>query len=163
MNHQLSIIQLKINILNEENTFFQHTFNGAGFSLFAQKQPTNRAALPSVNSWFHWQSAQNPMPTGDVRKQAPAAGDAPKIQIGKAETFKLENGLTVIVVENHKLPKVSYPGFCRQRPGAGKRCSRLPRNHGRNARQRVQKFARKLKSTRKLTLSAHRSIPVPMA
>ena len=23
-----------------------------------------------------------PMPTGDVRKQAPAAGDAPKIQIG---------------------------------------------------------------------------------
>lgn len=52
-----------------------------------------------------------PLPTGDVRKQAPAAGDAPKIQIGKAETFKLDNGLTVIVVENHKLPKVSYQIF----------------------------------------------------
>jgi len=52
-----------------------------------------------------------PLPTGDVRKQAPAAGDAPKIQIGKAETFKLENGLTVIVVENHKLPKVNFQIF----------------------------------------------------
>src|SRR5690349_13651782 len=52
-----------------------------------------------------------PLPTGEVRKQAPVAGAAPKIQIGKAETFKLENGLTVIVVENHKLPKVSYQIF----------------------------------------------------
>ncbi len=52
-----------------------------------------------------------PMPTGDVRKAAPQAGAAPKIQIGKAETFKLDNGLTVIVVENHKLPKVSYRVF----------------------------------------------------
>jgi predicted Zn-dependent peptidase len=52
-----------------------------------------------------------PIPTGDVRKQAPAAGTAPKIQIGKAETFKLENGLTVIVVENHKLPTVSFQVF----------------------------------------------------
>ncbi len=51
------------------------------------------------------------MPTGDVRKAAPQAGAAPKIQIGKAETFKLDNGLTVIVVENHKLPKVSYRVF----------------------------------------------------
>jgi len=52
-----------------------------------------------------------PMPTGDVRKAAPKAGEAPKIQIGKAETFRLDNGLTVIVVENHKLPKVSYRVF----------------------------------------------------
>ncbi len=52
-----------------------------------------------------------PIPTGDVRKQAPASGAAPKIQIGKAETFKLDNGLTVIVVENHKLPKVSFQVF----------------------------------------------------
>ena len=52
-----------------------------------------------------------PMPTGNVRAKAPQPGPAPKIQIGKAETFTLENGLTVIVVENHKLPKVSYRLF----------------------------------------------------
>lgn len=47
----------------------------------------------------------------DVRAAAPKAGPAPKIQIGKAETFKLDNGLTVIVMENHKLPKVSFQVF----------------------------------------------------
>jgi len=54
---------------------------------------------------------QIPIPTGDVRKMAPVAGTAPKIQIGNAESFKLDNGLTVILVENHKLPKVSYRIF----------------------------------------------------
>lgn len=52
-----------------------------------------------------------PLPVGDVRKNSPAPGTAPKVQIGTAETFKLDNGLTVIVVENHKLPKVSYRIF----------------------------------------------------
>lgn len=52
-----------------------------------------------------------PLPSGDVRKGAPAPGTAPKIRIGKAETFKLDNGLTVIVVENHKLPTVSFQIF----------------------------------------------------
>lgn len=52
-----------------------------------------------------------PMPTGDVRAKAPLPGEAPKIQIGKAQTFQLDNGLTVIVVENHKLPVVSYRIF----------------------------------------------------
>ncbi|MBK7940095.1 MAG: insulinase family protein [Lewinellaceae bacterium] len=52
-----------------------------------------------------------PTPAGDVRKGAPTPGSAPKIQIGKAETFKLDNGLTVIVVENHKLPTVSFQIF----------------------------------------------------
>jgi zinc protease len=52
-----------------------------------------------------------PLPSGDVRKKAPLPGSAPKVQIGKAETFKLDNGLTVILVENHKLPKVSYRIF----------------------------------------------------
>lgn len=54
---------------------------------------------------------QIPLPTGDIRKQAPAPGTAPKVQIGNAETFKIDNGLTVILVENHKLPKVSYRIF----------------------------------------------------
>ena len=52
-----------------------------------------------------------PIPSGDIRKSSPKAGSAPKIQIGKAETAKLSNGMTVIVVENHKLPKVSYRLF----------------------------------------------------
>lgn len=51
-----------------------------------------------------------------VRSAAPKAGPAPKIQIGKAETFKLDNGLTVIVMENHKLPKVSFQIFADNDP-----------------------------------------------
>jgi predicted Zn-dependent peptidase len=42
------------------------------------------------------------------RSSAPAAGPAPQINIGKYETFTLDNGLKVIVVENNKLPRVSY-------------------------------------------------------
>jgi len=52
-----------------------------------------------------------PMPTGDVRKMSPAAGTPPKVQIGNAQMFTLDNGLTVILVENNKLPKVSYRIF----------------------------------------------------
>jgi predicted Zn-dependent peptidase/uncharacterized membrane protein YkoI len=57
-----------------------------------------------------------PIPVGDVRKNAPQPGAAPKIQIGKAEQFQLDNGLTIIVVENHKLPKVSYRLFVNADP-----------------------------------------------
>ena len=42
------------------------------------------------------------------RSKRPAAGPAPEIKLGKIESFTLENGLKVFVVENHKLPKVSY-------------------------------------------------------
>ncbi len=42
------------------------------------------------------------------RSMAPAAGPARKIQLGEYSTFKLENGLEVIVVENNKLPRASY-------------------------------------------------------
>jgi len=44
----------------------------------------------------------------DFRKNAPEAGPAPVINIGDAETFILDNGLQVIVVENHKIPSVSF-------------------------------------------------------
>ena len=44
----------------------------------------------------------------DFRSAPPKAGPAPKINIGKANTFKLDNGLQVIVVENHKIPSVSF-------------------------------------------------------
>lgn len=42
------------------------------------------------------------------RSQMPKPGPAPKISLEKPEEFKLKNGLTVLVVENHKLPRVSY-------------------------------------------------------
>jgi zinc protease len=38
----------------------------------------------------------------------PKPGPAPKINIKKPETFTLPNGLKVMVVENHKLPRVSF-------------------------------------------------------
>lgn len=41
------------------------------------------------------------------RSKQPEAGPAPKINIQKPKTFTLENGLQVMVVENHKLPRVS--------------------------------------------------------
>ncbi|MBF9252972.1 insulinase family protein [Pontibacter sp. 172403-2] len=37
----------------------------------------------------------------------PPAGPAPKIELGKYESFQLKNGLKVYVVENHKQPVVS--------------------------------------------------------
>lgn len=41
-------------------------------------------------------------------RSMPKAGPAPKINIKKPESFTLKNGLKVLVVENHKLPRVSY-------------------------------------------------------
>lgn len=41
------------------------------------------------------------------RSQQPKPGPAPKINLGKPSTFELKNGLKVLVVENHKLPRVS--------------------------------------------------------
>ncbi|RZJ74001.1 MAG: insulinase family protein [Flavobacterium sp.] len=38
----------------------------------------------------------------------PKPGPAPVINVKAPETFKLPNGLKVLVVENHKLPRVSY-------------------------------------------------------
>lgn len=44
----------------------------------------------------------------DFRSSAPTPGPAPKIQLGTYEQFEMENGLKVIVVENHKLPRVTF-------------------------------------------------------
>ncbi len=51
------------------------------------------------------------MPTATAqvdRTKYPEAGPAPQINIGEPATFTLANGLKVFVVENHKLPRVSY-------------------------------------------------------
>ncbi len=42
------------------------------------------------------------------RSKEPKVGPIPEINLGVPQTFKLDNGLQVIVVENHKLPRVSY-------------------------------------------------------
>ncbi|MGC9471514.1 MAG: insulinase family protein [Bacteroidales bacterium] len=42
------------------------------------------------------------------RSRPPEPGPPPRIQLGVHEFFTLENGLRVIVVENHNLPRVSF-------------------------------------------------------
>lgn len=42
------------------------------------------------------------------RSKMPEAGPAPKIELGETESFTLDNGLKVFVVENNKLPRVSF-------------------------------------------------------
>jgi len=42
------------------------------------------------------------------RTKLPNAGPAPAINIGEYESFELKNGLKVFVVENHKLPRVTF-------------------------------------------------------
>lgn len=41
------------------------------------------------------------------RSTQPEAGPAPEINLGTPQTFTLKNGLKVLLVENHKLPRVS--------------------------------------------------------
>ncbi|TVZ26500.1 putative Zn-dependent peptidase [Gillisia sp. Hel_I_86] len=41
------------------------------------------------------------------RSKQPEPGPAPSIDLGEPETFQLKNGLRVLVVENHKLPRVT--------------------------------------------------------
>ena len=41
------------------------------------------------------------------RSQQPEPGPAPEINLGKPDSFTLKNGLKVLVVENHKLPRVN--------------------------------------------------------
>lgn len=42
-----------------------------------------------------------------VDRSQPKPGPAPQVNIGKPQSFQLPNGLTVLVVENHKLPRVT--------------------------------------------------------
>jgi len=42
------------------------------------------------------------------RSVQPKPGPAPSVNLGKPKSFELPNGLKVLVVENHKLPRVSF-------------------------------------------------------
>jgi predicted Zn-dependent peptidase len=59
-------------------------------------------------------SSQALLAQEDFRKTAPAPFPAPKIQLGNSVQTVLPNGLKVIVVENHKLPRVSFQLFIDQ-------------------------------------------------
>lgn len=45
------------------------------------------------------------------RTKPPVPGPAPKFNMGEFTEFSLENGLKVILVENHKTPRISYQLF----------------------------------------------------
>ena len=51
--------------------------------------------------------ALNPLHAQIDRSQQPLPGPAPKIQLEDPQEFVLRNGLRVLVVENHKLPRAS--------------------------------------------------------
>lgn len=51
--------------------------------------------------------ALNPLHAQIDRSQQPLPGPAPKIQLDEPQEFVLKNGLRVLVVENHKLPRAS--------------------------------------------------------
>ncbi|OYQ31958.1 peptidase M16 [Flavobacterium cyanobacteriorum] len=44
----------------------------------------------------------------EQERPMPKPGPTPKVNVGKPQTFTLKNGLKVLVVENNKLPRVSY-------------------------------------------------------
>ena len=50
------------------------------------------------------------------RTKKPLPGPAPVINLGDYELFELPNGLKVIVVENHKLPKVNFRFIVNREP-----------------------------------------------
>lgn len=62
---------------------------------------TSNAQVKSVKS-------KTPSKTLLDRSVKPKPGPAPEINIGKYESFQLENGLKVFVVENKKIPRVAY-------------------------------------------------------
>ncbi len=73
-------------------------------ALFAQcSKKTTDAATTAVDTGKEMMEAKE-----SFRSMAPEPAAAPQINIGQAESFVLDNGLQVIVVENHKLPQVSF-------------------------------------------------------
>jgi predicted Zn-dependent peptidase len=54
------------------------------------------------------------------RSEMPKPGPAPEVNLGNPETFKLNNGLEVLVVEDHKLPRVSVRLIIDNKPHAEK-------------------------------------------
>lgn len=65
-------------------------------------------ALPALLQ-AQTKSKKNKAETRELdRSIMPEAAPAPTINIGQYESFELDNGLKVFVVENHKIPRISY-------------------------------------------------------
>lgn len=71
--------------------------------LFAQCSPKSGTVMSDTQK-----ADKNAAVDNSWRSQAPEPGQARKIEMGEFSVMTLDNGLTVIVVENHKLPRVSY-------------------------------------------------------
>ena len=75
--------------------------------LFAIMMLSNCAIMKNNKSGTD-QAVQTDVPdTESFRNQPPEPGPAPVIQLGESQKFTLDNGLQVIVVENHKTPLVT--------------------------------------------------------
>ncbi|MCE3294725.1 MAG: hypothetical protein K0R65_439 [Crocinitomicaceae bacterium] len=72
---------------------------GSSFTGFSQKTKTTKAPVKTTKE-------VTPVAPID-RSTRPKAGPAPTINIKDSEVFTTSNGITVILSENHKLPKVS--------------------------------------------------------
>lgn len=57
-----------------------------------------------------------PQENKDFRAVAPAPQPAPEIKFGDYDVITLDNGLKVIIVENHKIPKVTMRLFLDRKP-----------------------------------------------
>lgn len=72
---------------------------------------------PKMSQDMAGEQAQPEVSTStDWRSSAPEPGPAPEFKLGDYQEFELDNGLKVIVVENHKLPVVSYQLFVDRGP-----------------------------------------------
>ncbi|MDY0104179.1 MAG: pitrilysin family protein [Lentimicrobium sp.] len=72
---------------------------------------TIAAAIMALPCLLQAQTKSNKSNTSPVkldRSKQPLPAPAPTINIGKYESFEMDNGLKVFVVENHKIPRVSY-------------------------------------------------------
>jgi len=74
----------------------------------ATTQTTSRVDDQSVQQAVEPQATPVTQSSGLDRSVVPPPGPAPEIQLGAYESFTLDNGLKVFVVENHKLPRVSF-------------------------------------------------------
>ncbi len=52
------------------------------------------------------------------RSKMPTSGKTPSINLGTPITYKLSNGMTLLIVENHKLPRVSVSLSIDEKPSA---------------------------------------------
>ena len=93
------------------NTLKQLLLSLAVLALAAACTPTKNASAPAASTTGTAPAAPPQPGTEDFRATAPEPGPAPEIQLGDFQDFTLDNGLRVVLVENHKLPRVGYQLF----------------------------------------------------